>query len=225
MCGRLVQQEARAIPARFGATVAEEARALLRPRFNLAPGQPLAIIVESAPGERRAIAATWGLRPRVAAAGREAAIFNLRAETLPERASYRRLLGPGRCLIPADGFYLWEQVGRRKFPWLYSLGATALFAFAGVYTRLVGPDGRERAACALLTVAANELVLPVQGRMPALLPREDEAAWLDPRRDDPAALVAQLSPYPASGMARLAVSPAVNSGRRDDARLVLPYAA
>jgi putative SOS response-associated peptidase YedK len=225
MCGRFVQQAAGAIPARFG--VAPEAvRPLLAPRYNLAPGQAVAIVIEPRPGAREVLAATWGLPPRRGgAAGRSVLLFNARAETLIERAGFRRLLPGGRCLVPADGFYLWEQVGRGKYPWLYALRDGALCAFAGLYDRWADAAGREIVACTIVTTAAILLVLPVHERMPAILPRTDEGAWLDPCQDDPAALVSRIIPYPPGEMTRAAVSTAVNSGRRDDARLVRPYAA
>jgi putative SOS response-associated peptidase YedK len=199
---------------------------LLTPRYNIAPGQAVAIIAEPLPGARQILPATWGLPPRRGGgAGRPTLIFNARAETLLARVGFRRMLAGQRCLIPADGFYLWERVGRGKFPWLYGLRDAGLFAFAGLCDRWADTAGREVVACTIITTAANELVLPVHDRMPAILPRAAEAAWLDPGQAELAAVLPYLAPYPAGQMARIAVSMAVNSGRIDDAQLILPYAA
>ena len=226
MCGRFVQQQAGVIPARFGASAPPVVEPLLRPRYNIAPAQAVAVVVEPQAGERQVIAATWGLPPRRTGGGGKAFVmFNARAETLLERAGFRRLLPVGRCLVPSDGFYAWERVGQGKFPWLYRLREPGLFAFAGLCDRWQDAAGREVAACTIITTTANELVLPVHERMPVILPRAAEAAWLDPRQGDPRALLPLLAPYAAGQMARTAVATTVNSGRIDDPQLIRPFAA
>lgn len=41
-------------------------------------------------------------------------MVNLRAETVTERAGFRRLLERRRCVIPADGFYEWKKMGEGR---------------------------------------------------------------------------------------------------------------
>lgn len=223
MCGRFVLKGAEEIPGRFAAVAPAAVQLALTPRYNVAPTQEVPIVVADA-GERRVDLARWGLEPRFRGAA-SAVLFNARAETLLEKASFRRLVPTRRCLVPVDGFYEWERLGNRKLPWLYQVRDGELFAFAGLYDRWTDPEGREVTACTVITTTPNELVLPVHGRMPVILPREAEGAWLDPAATDPAALLPLLAPYPAGGMRRTAVSTAVNSTRVDAPHLLEPVAA
>ncbi len=226
MCGRFVSQQAPEIPARFDAAVTPAVQLQLTPRYNVAPTQPVPVIVAGAADGRRVELAQWGLTPKYAPKGKgPIAIFNARSETVLEKAGFRRLLSGGRCLIPADGFYEWEKVGGAKLPWLYRLKDGGMFAFAGLYEHRTDAEGRELTACTVLTTAPNELVLPVHGRMPVILPREAEGDWLDPAITEPHELLPLLAPYPAGRMERVAVSKAVNSSRVDDPSLVQPVAA
>jgi putative SOS response-associated peptidase YedK len=223
MCGRFVQQYAGDIPARFGASAPAATQLELTPRYNVAPTQQIPVVVEPDKGARRVEPARWGLTPRFG--NTSLVLFNARVETLPEKASFRRLLPHRRCLVPADGFYEWEKVGGAKLPWLYRLKGAEPFAFAGLYDVWTEPDGREMTACTILTTAPNELVLPVHDRMPVILPRDLEDDWLDPDLDDPHGLLPLLGPYPAGAMERIAVSKLVNNSRLDDPRLIEPVAA
>src|SRR5207248_8879276 len=65
---------------------------------------------------------------------------------------------------------------------------------------LEADPGVPSADCALLTVPANDLVRPANGRMPAILSPGDYAAWIDRGRSDPDGLLALARPFPAEGM-------------------------
>ncbi len=226
MCGRFVLQGTAALPERFDAAVTPMVQLQLTPRYNIAPTQPVAMVVEGAADGRRLEPARWGLTPKYAPKGKGAiTIFNARSETLLEKAGFRRLLAGGRCLVPADGFYEWEKVGGAKLPWLYRLKGGETFAFAGLYDRWTDDEGRELNACTILTTQPNELVLPVHNRMPVILPREAEGEWLDPRVTEPGELLPLLAPYPAGRMEHVAVSRAVNNSRIDDPSLLQPVTA
>lgn len=224
MCGRFVLKGAEKIPQRFGAAAPVAVQVALAARYNIAPTQQVPIVAATIAGERRVDVARWGLEPRFRGAD-NAVLFNARAETLQEKVSFRRLLTTRRCLVPADGFYEWERVGNKKLPWLYDLRDGGLFAFAGLYDRWTDAEGQELTACAIITTTPNELVLPVHGRMPVILPREVEDLWLDPSATELEQVLAYLAPYPADQMRRTAVSTAVNSARVDAPHLVEPIAA
>ncbi len=53
MCGRYVLKNAEQIPLRFGATADDTTRAALADRFNIAPTEPVPVIVEAASGARQ----------------------------------------------------------------------------------------------------------------------------------------------------------------------------
>lgn len=130
-----------------------------------------------------------------------------------------------------------------KQPFRFMLRDGDLFAFAGIWewweapseaavphgqlSLLDGLDGKADAdrsadkpparllSVCLLTTTPNDLVAPVHDRMPVILPREAETAWL---RGEP---VPPL-PYPAEKMTAYPVSTLVNSPRNDVAACIAP---
>jgi putative SOS response-associated peptidase YedK len=223
MCGRYsLGATAGDLQLRFGLT---GDRPETEPRWNIAPSQLAPVIVQN--GTRHAAEMRWGLVPSWA---REAtarySTINARAETVAEKPTFRGPLRERRCLVPATGFYEWEARGGAKRgarqPWHIRLAGGDLFAFAGLYDIWRGPDGAPLASYTIITTAANDLVAPLHERMPVILPRELEAAWLDPDERDTGRLLALLQPYPAEAMERYPASPAVNSAAHDSPELVLP---
>jgi putative SOS response-associated peptidase YedK len=92
---------------------------LFPPRYNIAPGQPIAAVrPKPADGGRELVALRWGLVPRWAsdpAIGYR--LINARAETAASKPSFRAAFEARRCLLPADGFYEWRKAGGRKQPY------------------------------------------------------------------------------------------------------------
>ena len=191
-------------------------------RYNLAPSQR-ALIVRNRDNSREAVMARWGLLPHWAKDERIAfKMINARAETLTDKPAYRSLIGKYRCLVVADGFYEWT-VGAdgKKQPIHVQLADGGLFAFAGLWTHRTDDAGELVESCTIVTTRPNELVAPVHDRMPAILPRDLEADWLDPDVSNEHAL-ALLEPFPARGMVASPVSTRVNSVRNDDPGLLVP---
>lgn len=194
----------------------------MAPRYNVAPTQEIgAVVVEG--GQRLLKRLRWGLVPRWADSPAVGAhMINARVETVAQKPAFREAFAQRRCLIPADGFYEWrkEPGGKGKTPMCIQLRDRAVFAFAGLWERWRGPDGRKFETCAIITVPANEKVAPIHDRMPAILRREDEAAWLDPAVTDPRQLLALLEPLPAESMVMRVVSPRVNRPEVDEPSLI-----
>jgi putative SOS response-associated peptidase YedK len=104
------------------------------------------------------------------------------------------------------------------------LAGGGLFNFAGLYTQRQDAEGNPVASCAIITTAANELMVPIHQRMPVILDRSDEALWLDPSVTNPAAVLPCLRAYPAEAMEAWPVSTLVNDVRRDEPLLIEPAA-
>lgn len=191
---------------------------LLAPRYNIAPGQPVAVIPNCK--ELRLDHFQWGLVPSWAKdvqIGNR--LINARGETVAEKPSFRAALRRRRCLVPADGFYEWyQQPGERtKTPLAFRLQPPALMAFAGLWEVWQAPDGGELFSMTIITCAANSFMAPYHERMPVILPAEHYAEWLDPCERDAKELLPLLQPYPASKMAAFPVSTRVNNVKNDDA--------
>ncbi len=216
MCGRFTLiTDIKTIAEVFGVPATLEAR----PRYNIAPAQEVvSILHEGAPHMEWL---RWGLIPPWA---REEAIgnrlINARAETLAEKASFKRLLRGRRCLIVADGFYEWQQGAGGKTPIYISLCSGEPFAFAGLWDQWSAPDGRSLRTCTIVTTVPNDLLAPIHNRMPVILPAEAQARWLDPALHEAEALLPLLQPYPAAQMQARAVSRLVNDPRNEGAALL-----
>ncbi|MDE0147915.1 MAG: SOS response-associated peptidase [Rhodospirillaceae bacterium] len=200
----------------------------LRPRYNVAPSQDVAVARAAEQGRSLAVL-RWGLIPAWAkdpAIGHK--LINARSETAAKKPSFRSAFRHRRCLIPADGFYEWQRRGGARQPWLFGLRDGAPMIFAGLWERWTVPDGAaltgslaERSpgdaveTCTILTTAANEAVATVHGRMPVILPPDSWDAWL-------AGDEVPLGPYPADAMTAHPVSTHVNRPANDDPRCVEP---
>jgi putative SOS response-associated peptidase YedK len=220
MCGRYTLSNVGQLSLRFD--VAAEKSGALAPHYNIAPTEQVPVVVEQAEG-RMLQTMRWGFQPIWRGADRKApAPINARAETLLERPLFRSSLPRRRCLIPADGFYEWQPTpgSRTKQPFYIRLRDGSLFALAGLYTD--GPSGIGDASCAIITTAANELMAPIHDRMPVILPRDAEAAWLDPTFHDTGALLHLLRPYASEAMEAYPVATLVSSVRNDGPELIAP---
>ncbi len=220
MCGRFtLAKDAKALKQAFP-EVPVDAR--MRPRYNIAPTQPVSAWLAD-PGIRLEVF-SWGLVPpwaRDPAFG--AKCINARAETLSEKASFKVPYRRKRCLIPADGWYEWMRGnGRGKQPVRFRREDQAPFVFAGLWEEWHDRDGGMILSCAIITTRANALVRRVHPRMPAVLREEDLPAWMDPetRLSD---LDRMLEPIAADGFACDRVSPEVNRVGVEGPNLIRPW--
>jgi putative SOS response-associated peptidase YedK len=137
---------------------------------------------------------------------------------------FRGLLEKNRCIVPANGFYEWKNTDTGKKPYFVHLRNKALFGFAGLWNRHLGPEGREVYTYTLITTEPNEVLAPIHTRMPVILRKPAEQAWLatSEKTDD---VHAMLAPYPAEEMTAYQVSSQVNSVISDGEDLTRPMPA
>jgi putative SOS response-associated peptidase YedK len=192
------------------------------PRYNIAPSQPVLAIVEDDKGHRGGLL-RWGLIPSWA---KDAAIgnrmINARAETVAEKPSFRRALQQRRCLILADGFYEWRKEGKKKTPLFITLTSRAPFAFAGLWETWRPSDGETIHSCTIITTTPNALMESIHNRMPVILTREAETAWLDRTITEPEKLLPFLVSYPETLMDAYEVALTVNSPKNDSPACIAP---
>ncbi len=221
MCGRYTL--ASTTPAQLRARFPLGESVQIERRFNVAPGDDVLAVVMREGGPTGALL-RWGLVPPWAEDPRIGfRMINARAETVAEKAAYRRPFERGRCLILADGFYEWQREGARQ-PFHVTKGAGEPFAFAGLRTAWRDPrdtEGPLLRSCAIVTTAANPVVAHIHPRMPAILDPADEEAWLDPGTPPPR-LHAMLRALPDAQTHARAVSKAVNDARYDGPECLAP---
>jgi putative SOS response-associated peptidase YedK len=223
MCGRFtLTTPVRELADLFQATEVELPAAL--PQYNIPPSAAV-LAVRQLPGQegRQLVPLVWGLIPSWA---RDPSIgnrlINARAETAPEKPSFRDAFRRRRCLVLSNGFFEWKKQNGKKEPYLVRLRNGQPFAFAGLWERWHGSDDQPIETCTILTTDANDLVRPIHDRMPVILDPAGYAGWLDPRQTDPDKLRSWLVPFPAAQMTAFPVSRLVNNPRHDSVKCLEP---
>ena len=221
MCGRYAFfSPAEAVRRTFGV----EAVPPIEPRYNVAPTQPVPVVREREPGRREVAMLHWGLVPSWA---KERSIgnrmINARAETLGEKPAYRRAFRQRRCLVLADGWYEWQAAGGGKQPWFICDRQRQPLGLAGLWETWRDPaSGEVLESCTIVTRDAPGKLGTIHHRMPAVIPPEGFAGWLDPGRHDPGALSSWLGQAGEGDFEAWPVSRAVNDPRHQGAELVEP---
>jgi putative SOS response-associated peptidase YedK len=223
---------------------------LFEARYNIAPTQEVLVVRQDpADGRRVADMLRWGLIPAWSASEKGNAgppMINARSETLASKPMFRSAVRRRRCLIPADGFYEWQQspsgAKGKKQPYFIHRPDDGPFAFAGLWERwqskvpaanhepspnpsLHGRGDDEEApltieSCTIVTTEANAALRELHERMPVVLAPCDYAMWLDPKVEDPAALAHLLAPCADEELIAEPVGTHVNKVANDDPRCV-----
>ncbi len=218
MCGRYAIPDPGAIPIRFkGTRIGYD----LKPRYNAAPSEDLPVIVNDT--EKHVELMRWGLVPFWAKdVNIGYKMINARAETLKEKSSFKKALSMQRCIVPAGGFFEWKKLDKEKVPYYIFLKNTQVFGFAGLYDVWHDKEGKELKTYTIITTAPNALVAPIHDRMPVILEKKDEEAWLNPDETEADRLLKLLHPYPANEMEAYPVSRLVNSPKNDTRDVIEP---
>jgi putative SOS response-associated peptidase YedK len=192
---------------------------VMPPRYNVAPSQPIPVVRQGKSG-RHLSQLQWGLVPYWMKELPSPPPINARGETIDEKPMYRDAFARRRCLIPANGFYEWQQIEKgRKQPFLIRDANSGPFAIAGVWERWRTPQGVELETVALITTNANAKLQPLHDRMPLILGRDDWTLWLDPK-SDLVHVKSLVRPAPDELLVTVPVSTRVNDVANDDPSLV-----
>jgi putative SOS response-associated peptidase YedK len=110
-----------------------------------------------------------------------------------------------RCLIPADGYYEWQTVEKRKQPHHIRRADGQPFAFAGLWESWHKVEPALE-SCTILTTAAAKSIEWLHDRMPVILSPGDYGAWLNPEEQDSSKLAYMFEPPAGDELARPAPS-------------------
>jgi putative SOS response-associated peptidase YedK len=218
MCGRYSLHTPR---KRLGEHFGLKEEPEVSPRYNIAPTQPVLIIRQALNShDRKPGMVRWGLIPFWAKDTKIGnRLINARAEAVAVKPAFRAAWKQRRCLVPADAFYEWKRLEKRKQPYMVMLRDEGPFAFAGLWERWEASDDERIESCTIITTDANELVRQIHDRMPVILDAGDYALWLDPSAK-PERLQPLLRPAVASALVAVPVSSRVNSPKNDDPSVI-----
>ena len=193
----------------------------LKPRYNIAPSQDVAIIRDTGTG-REMVMARWGLIPGWSKESRtKYSTINARIESVAEKPTYRTPFKRRRCLIPADGFYEWKQDAGNKVPHHIRMQDGKVFAFAGLWDHWEGEDA-DIESCTIIVMPANEVMQPIHERMPAIIAQQDYDVWLDSSVTDKQEIMQYLNSVPSIQLTAYPVSTRVNSAKNNDEGCIRP---
>lgn len=229
MCGRFVAKYTPELMCRLFPELEDASFPTIKERWNAAPTQELPI-VRAAPQEHAAqlgargplevALASWGLVPSWSESAKPGPI-NARAETVATNGFFRSSFKARRCIVPADGFYEWqERMLAPKRPLYITRADGDPLLMAGLWERHGGEQGTD--TFTVVTVAAGESMKPIHDRTPMIVEPGDEArAWLDPAT--PLDVVqALIHPVPDGLLHWHQVSTRVNNPRNEGPELIEP---
>ena len=159
----------------------------------------------------------WGIVPHWAKPGQfERPLINARAETIHDKASFRKLIARTRVIVPVNGFYEWRRTKDSKATFYFKSADQDALALAGIYQ--IDRDGEMH--CCLITSDANDVMRPVHDRMPVLIPRAAMQDWL--RSEDSHVIDALMKPAADDSIDALAVSSYVNNAHNEGEKCIKP---
>jgi putative SOS response-associated peptidase YedK len=194
----------------------------IAPVYNLCPTQNSPVL-RLASGERRFDLLRWQLVPATEPSfSSRLSTFNARSESIFASPLYRDLVVRQRCIVPLSGFYEWKRTGDSKRPFRIFLREEPIMSVAGIWEIWHRGLPDERHSFSILTTSANEFMSDIHNRMPVILSRSDEDAWLDPQYSEKRSLQTLLRACPSSWLQRIEVSSLVNSPKNNSPALLEP---
>lgn len=206
----------------------------LDPSWNVAPTDPVRIVVKRHPTQdreatpvRQLRTAEWGLLPNWSKSRTGGAkMINARSETVTAKPAFKAAAARRRCLAPSAGYYEWQHNGATKTPFFLHAPDQATLAMAGLYEvwrdeSLPDDDPRRWVwTCTIITRPATDTLGEIHDRCPVLVPAELREQWLDCSDDDPAVARRLLETIPEPHLEPREVSKAVGNVRNNGPELI-----
>lgn len=149
------------------------------PRFNIAPTQPLDVIVMR--DEATLATMSWGVSMHLRGkTGKPIVkrVSNARSDKVWSSPLWRSLIPAQRVLIPVNGFYEWvREKGKPLQAWYITPSHDQAMFLAGIYRP--SNDQTQGAEVSIVTTEANRAMSAIHDRMPVILSSVNEAnAWI-----------------------------------------------
>lgn len=232
MCGRYVTPDQAAAERAWhvGARTRSPLADIFTQRFNVAPqqGNPdryIPVIRNREDGTAEAVKLQWWLLPFWSKESRiKYSTFNARIENVVKAASFRDPFKRRRCLIPAAGWYEWQETQGSKQPWYIHPANGEAAMLAGQWDRWEG-EGQVIESCTIVIGPANNAISAFHDRMPFVLTPDHYDPWLDRAVTDAEQIMKLLQPVPENALDCYPVSTRVSSARNQGPELIEPINA
>lgn len=140
-------------------------------------------------------------------------LFNARAETAPDKPSFRDAFVRGRCAIPLNGWYEWRE--KRPY-YVHPADGEPVMWVAGL--RDTGLD--TVSATIITTTPVGEQLTRLHDRMPRILAPDEVVTWISGDTDQARELLRPARETLVSGLALREVDRAVGDARNDGPWLI-----
>jgi len=209
----LVKEE---LENRYGATLIDPEKYRPSYYYQAFALPSLPVICSDKPSDIKLL--TWGLIPSFTKDSNQADIiryktFNARAESLETKRSFSSVSSK-RCIIPVNGFYEWQHIGKDKIPWYVYHSDNDTLSIAGLYDDWTETKtGEILSTFSIITTEANDLMANIHNsgkRMPVILDHTSEKKWIDislPLNE----AINLLVPCPSGFLKAHTISPLINS--------------
>ena len=188
------------------------------PNYNAAPTHMMPVITNL--DQNHIQIYRWGLIPFWAKDAKiGSTMINARIETIKEKPTYKTNLASKRCLVPMDGFYEWKKENGNKIPFRIQVTDQSVFSCAGLWDSWKNASGEEIYSFTVITLPANDFMMQIHDRMPAILDSNSERAWLE----DGVSLNTideYIKKYPSELMKMYPVTNQVNNVRNNNPDLI-----
>ncbi|MEQ9306087.1 MAG: SOS response-associated peptidase [Marinoscillum sp.] len=191
--------------------------------YNACPTQPLPLVTTANPkmiqffhwGQTQQMANNKSISPR---------LFNLTRDSALSRPAYRKSLQNNRCVILANGFYVWKQVSKKqKVPYFCHFPHHVPFGIAGIYEEFEDFEENVSRTFNMITVSAGTKLSSYQEDMPALLTKDQSEQWLDQTLEEKD-LINMLDVVADTKILMHSVSPRISDPANNDQGLITPSA-
>lgn len=152
--------------------------------------------------------------------------INARIESLFEKPSFEEAARKRHCLIPATGYFEWQTIKGKKYPYYIYLKSKEIFSMAGIWESWTDRQtGTTKDTFSILTTEANPLVARIHNlkqRMPVILSGEVEQEWLNSGFDS-STIKAFMKPFDEHKMDAYTISRQISEKNSDTPDVLKPY--
>ena len=155
---------------------------------DLSPQSLQPVVLTNEAGERQIELMRWAFklpdRPRP--------LFNARSEGIEHAKFWKDAFLKGRCIVPGDAIYEWQEVekGKKKPKYEFVIPGQEPFGMAAVWKVWKNPKTEKwEPTFAILTGEPNELMAPIHDRMTTFVEPRDYDEYLAPSERPPVHLL------------------------------------